>query len=355
MMKLFFCVLLSASFSTTQASDKFLKVYKADNSKIQYIGRIDFSNPQKPRFWNPGVYIVARFKGSHCEIMLNDEVLNGNSHNYIDVVIDNNKPQHIKTKDKTNVIKVAENLSPGVHTITICKATEAGIGYVEFTGIKCQSLISPSPLPSRKIEFIGNSITCGASMDASTPCDSGAWYDHNNAYLSYGANTARNLNSQYHLTSVSGIGLMRSCCNRAVTMPLIYDKTNISENTIKWDYNRFHPDVISVCLGQNDGVQDSALFCNTYVIFIHTLRTYHPKASIVLITSPMADDKLTAALKKYITAINIYLNKEGDNNVFHYFFKKAYYHGCGGHPNAEEHKEIATELTGYIKSIKNWQ
>jgi len=37
-------------------------------------------------------------------------------------------------------------------------------------------------------------------------------------------------------------------------------------DTITWDFKAYQPDVVTICLGQNDGPkQDSTLFCSTYV------------------------------------------------------------------------------------------
>src|ERR1700761_695407 len=143
-MKYYICLLLCIATFFAQAKSKphiQLQVFKANNPKIQYTGRIDFTDPLKPRFWSPAVYIQAKFKGTSCAIMLNDEVLYGNSYNYFEVVIDNQQPVRLQTTGKTNVIEVAKNLPNGVHTITICKDTESGIGYLEFIGIKCAQLL----------------------------------------------------------------------------------------------------------------------------------------------------------------------------------------------------------------------
>jgi len=62
--------------------------YKPSNSLIQYYGRIQNSESGLPRFWSPGVYIKSSFDGNKCSFILNDEVLYGNVHNYIELVID---------------------------------------------------------------------------------------------------------------------------------------------------------------------------------------------------------------------------------------------------------------------------
>jgi lysophospholipase L1-like esterase len=348
-------ILVVSSCIISFCQEKSLTVFKANNLNLQYIGRIDFSNPELPRFWTPGVYVRTVFTGKNCEIIINDEVLWGKSHNYISVIVDNRPAKRIKLTDKVNVLKVADNLSEGKHTLLVCKSTEANIGYIEFAGIKCSKLEKPSPLSKRKIEFYGNSITCGTGSDLSDiPCDKAEWYDQHNAYMSYGPVTARLLNAQWMLTSFSGIGLVHSCCDMKLVMPDVYDKVSLSENKIEWDFSRYQPDVVTVALGQNDGIQDSAFFCSKYVEFLHALRKKYPSSSIVCLTSPMANEELKAALKKYLTAIVAKVNSEGDKNVTCYFFSRSWNNGCGGHPDLAQHTEIAKELAAYIKKLKKW-
>ncbi len=320
------------------------------NSFIQYTGRIEKTTKSLPWFWSPGVYIKANFKGNICKIYLNDEVLYGTTHNYIDIIIDDNKPERLQTKVTTNTITI-KGLSDDFHTITICKDTEAGNGYLEFAGIYCQSLLQPPPKPKLKIEFIGNSITCGYGADESEiACGKGQWYDQHNAYMSYGPLTARALNAQWQLSAVSGIGLIHSCCNMTVTMPHVFDKINMREDSIAWDFKQYVPDMVTICLGQNDGIQDSTTFCKAYIDFVKTVRSKYEKANIILVTSPMGDEKLTSVLKNYLTSIVSFLNKNGDKNIQKYFFKKRYHNGCGSHPSLSEHQVISKELVGFIKS-----
>jgi Carbohydrate esterase 2 N-terminal/GDSL-like Lipase/Acylhydrolase family len=331
-----------------------IKLFAADHPYIQYTGRIDFTDPQRPRFWQPGVYITARFTGNSCQVILNDEVLWGSFHNYLEIVVDG-KPARIQTKTKRDTIIVAEGLSRGVHTLVICKNTEANIGWLELVGIRCEQLVKPETKPQRKIEFIGNSITCGTGSDISeTPCGKGKWQDQHNAYLSYGAVTARKFNAQYHLSAVSGIGVMHSCCNMNVIMPEVFDKISMRNDTITWDFNKYQPDVVTVCLGQNDGIQDSAIFCRNYISFIKRLRGYYPYARIVCLSSPMADASLGVFMKKTLTAVVHEMNKSGDNGIYKYFFSKQYHQGCDSHPDLAEHQLIAGELETYLKNIMKW-
>ncbi|MCG2614385.1 GDSL-type esterase/lipase family protein [Terrimonas sp. NA20] len=333
--------------------DSTLNFYQADDPLIRYTGRIDFSDKLKPKFWQPGVYIEWAFEGDSCILILEDEMLWGDSHNYFELVVDG-KEQRLQMKTKRDTILVATDAGPGIHRVFFCKNTEAGIGYMRFAGISCQKLVPLPPPMKRKIEFIGNSITSGMGSDESEiPCGKGVWYDQHNAYQSYGAIAARSMNAQYHLSSVSGIGLMHSCCEMKVIMPQVFDKVNMRDDSVDWNFTNYQPDVVSVCLGQNDGIQDSATFCSNYILFIKTLRKHYPSATIVCLTSPMANDQLMPVLKKYLAAITKEVNK-ADSNVHTYFFSKRYSRGCGEHPSLEEHQEIAGELTVFLRELMKW-
>lgn len=329
--------------------------YPADHAAFHYTGRIDFSNPKLPRYWAAGVYVEARFKGSFCEIEWNDELLWGNSKNYLTAVIDGNDPIRFQSTGKKNVYRI-EGLREGEHTIVISKDTEALIGYMEFTGLRCNQLLPAKKKSTRKIEFIGDSITSGmGNLTTPIPCDSGVWYDQHSAWYSYGALTARALNAQYHLTSESGIGLIHSCCNKTNKMPEVFDKLNVSRDTLVWNFARFQPDVVTICLGQNDGVQDSVAFTTAYVKFINRLHQYYPHAQIVCLTSPMADEKLRSVLAQYLKGIAAYFRTQHTVTVDYFVFTESYNHGCGSHPDVEDDKKIAAALTAFLKNKMNWK
>ena len=332
-----------------------VKLFEADNPYYQYVGRIDFTNKKAPRFWSPGVYIKAKFKGTFCQVILNDQELWGKNHNYIEIQIDDQEPSRMQTTAQSDTITIAEGLSTGEHTVVICKNTESNIGWLEFIGLKCEELLPLPAMPERKIEFIGNSITCGAGADQSViPCGKGVWQDQHNAYLSYGPIVARSLNTQWVLSAVSGIGLIHSCCGLPITMPKVFDKIDMRGDSLAWNFAIYQPDVVTICLGQNDGIQDSTIFCNAYISFIGQLRSHYPTAQFILLSSPMGDAKLTAALKNYLTGIKHVMRSNGDKKVDCYFYSKQFHNGCDSHPDLTEHQVIAAELSAFIKKKMQW-
>lgn len=347
--------IICSLFIGNAAAQPAMKSYPADHAFIQYMGRIDISNPALPRFWQPGVTIRFRFKGDDALILLNDEQLWGSNQNYLELVVDG-KAVRLQTKGKQDTLSVKPYLSGGKeHEVILCKNTEANIGYLELAGIRCRQLLKPGKLPVRKIECIGNSITCGASSDLSgIPCGKGKWQDQHNAWLSYGVVTARTLNAQVHLSSVSGIGLMHSCCNLDIIMPKVFDKISMRNDTIAWDFNRYQPDIVTICLGQNDGVQDSAAFCTNYLIFLKKVRGYYPNAKLLLLSSPMADNRLREFLRSSLRSVVNTLQAAGDQQVRMHVFEKSYTSGCDYHPSTAEHAVIAAELSEVVRTWMKW-
>ncbi len=254
-------------------------LHKPDSRHFLYTGRIDFTDPGKPRLSSAGAYIQARFKGSACSILLEDQNLN-NNHNYISVVIDGEYLGRVKISRNIVEYPLVSGLPDREHTLQVIKATESQIGYIDFLGLICERIFPVEGNLKRKIEFIGNSITCGMGLDMSgIPCDSGEWYDQHNAYLAYGPKAAGELHADWLLSSVSGIGITRNWNSPGPTMPQVYANTFLDTNPqLIWDRDSYVPDLVSVCLGTNDfsdgdgsydrAELDSAQFVNDYIRFI---------------------------------------------------------------------------------------
>ncbi len=327
--------------------------YGAENKMFNYVGRIDFSDKTAPRFWAPGVYIQANFTGSFCEIAINDEgfLKDATEHNYIEVIIDSLPVKRIHLTAKSNKLIVARNLKKGKHTITICKTTETKIGYLEFIGLRVEKLL-PFKKKKRRIEFIGDSMTCGNGMENdSIQCGERHWFDQHCAYVSYGPSLARRLNSDWMLTSVSGYGMSRSCCNNDKTIPEVYDYTDLSQCKIKWDKKNYRPDLISICLGQNDGKQKIETFTSMYLKFLKKVRRENPKATILILDSPMAKESFKPYLDSMLTKV---YSRFKDDNTWLYFYKKRYGNGCVGHPDKVEHELMTEELYAFLKPKLKW-
>jgi hypothetical protein len=134
---------------------------------------------------------------------------------------------------------ILSGLGKGQHTIWIYKATEAATGPVfieKIVATDCVPIKSPD-LPL--IEFIGNSITCGAAADPSEiPCGMGEYHDQHNAYYAYGPRLARILHVNFILSSVSGIGIYRNWNSAGPIIFRCTKKTDFQNDDTFWDLKR---------------------------------------------------------------------------------------------------------------------
>jgi lysophospholipase L1-like esterase len=339
-------------------------VHSPNNNSIFYTGRIDFSNPEKPRLVGAGSYFELKFKGTSCSVLFENT---GDQYNYIAIVLDGEYKGRVRTTQKQQKYEVATNLKDTEHTLLICKATEALIGPLDFKGIQCDEILPFNKTFVRKIEFIGNSITSGTGLDLSgVPCGKGVWHDQHNAYLAYGPVTARALNANWLLSSVSGMGMLRNWNNEGPALPQMYDHLYLDANSkMVWEPKFYVPDLISICLGTNDFSDgdgsydrkklDSTKFVNAYIAFVKHLRERYPKAPICLLTSPSIAPENNIKFSAYLSAVIHYMKEtEQDNNFYKFEFKHNYSGGCDGHPNAEEHQKMSDELVPFYKKVMNW-
>ena len=128
------------------------------DNNIQYIGRICFQNPQRPRFTYPGTQINARFTGTSLKLWAKPRS------GYFMAQIDQAEPFKVSMMgERDSVVTLATALPQGEHTVRLMYVIEGYELKPEFRGFildKGASLLPPPPLPGRTIEFIGNSITC---------------------------------------------------------------------------------------------------------------------------------------------------------------------------------------------------
>ena len=342
-----------------------LNFFKPDNKKLHYVGRIDFSDPLKPKLSGAGAYFVFKFQGSSCEILLEDEHLN--DHSYIAIEIDGIYDKRIKVSKNQEKYLIAHDLENSEHTVLICKATEAQNGYIGFLGIICDKLLPLNLEKKRKIEFIGNSITCGMGLDLSEiSCQDGEWYDQHNAYLAYGPVITRQLRAEWLLSSVSGIGMTRTWNSPGPSIPLVYPNLNLNTDTaLQWNDQQYIPDLITICLGTNDfsdgdGSYDradlnSTTFVNEYIRFVKFMRTRYPNAPICLLSSPAIAADKGVLLVKYLSTIRKYMTEvEKDKSIYQFTFSRNFNNGCSGHPDKHDHEMMAKELLPFLKKVMNW-
>lgn len=351
--------------------------HPASDPNIIYTGRVDFSDPARPRYAAPGVYVQARFEGSAFSVKVKGYNESGRP-NYLDVLVDGGMPMKIKTDLVNTDFPYTLPLEPGEHTVTLVKRTEASVGYLDFLGFSFDGpILPPPPRPERRIEIIGDSISAGSGLGAannSAECMQSYGEPVSNAYESYGAVAARALDAEYHITAVSGMGLIRNYSQQydARPMPEVYDTLYFEQKmSPRWDTAQFVPHAVVIMLGTNDFSPgdgksereelDPAAYAEEYIAFVETLRTYYPDAHYFAVSSPMLGDGYPDASKRYATdlktaldAVEAHYAELDDEKVHKVFVSKLGGRGCGTHPNAAQHATIAGEIEQAVRGALGW-
>lgn len=303
------------------------------------------------------------FEGTDCEVLAS--IPDWLDHNFIQYEMDGSYVKRLSvSKGGVQRIRLAAG-DNGKHTVWMYKATEATTGPVFIHQIRGAGVQPVTPPLEPAIEFIGNSITCGAAADPSEiPCGTGPYHDQHNAYYSYGPVVARKLKVDYVMSSVSGIGIYRTWNREEPSMPKLYEKADFSLSSNRaWDFTTHHPRIVSIALGTNDlsngdgktarAPFDSARFVNDYIDFVLMVRSKYPAARIALLNSPIVEGSKKALLENCLTAIKNKVDslQPSSTPLALYFFTPRKGQGCTGHPNLQDHAEMAEEITPFFQNL----
>lgn len=241
-----------------------------------------------------------------------------------------------------------------------------GIAEIETDATK----ILPTMEKPWKIEYIGDSITCGYGVEGTL--ENVYSTENENTSKAYAYLSAKELDADYSLVSFSGYGIVSGYTDNGVRdvaslVPPIYDKMGESygkyagELEVKetaWDFSRFVPDIVVINLGTND-----SSYCGTdsercnqfkelYIEFLQTVRTKNPKAIIVATLGIMGDvmyPSIEAAVKEY-------QQKTGDGRVYVRHFNDQDFerngYGVDYHPNEISQATAAKEMVSILKEMK---
>ncbi|CAM3630624.1 SGNH/GDSL hydrolase family protein [Pontibacter korlensis] len=330
---------------------------------LQAYGRYQLTDVQQLELISSAVHFGFSFEGKEARVFAS--VPDGYSHGYLQYELDGEYQERVKITGNSAGPLVITAPTEGKHTVWIYKATEAHTGPILIEKVAGENLQALQRPEAPMIEFIGNSITCGAAADPSeVACGAGEYHDQHNAYMAYAPRIARALDVNYVLSSVSGIGAYRNWNSNGPTMPEVYGKVDFQANTSKqWDFSTFTPQVVSIALGTNDFSNgdgkkerlpfDSASFVNSYIKFVHQVKSKYPQARIALLSSPMLNGSSRQKLENCLTAIktNVDAASPSDEPVALHFFQPIQARGCTGHPSVEDHAILAQELEPFFKEL----
>ncbi len=265
----------------------------------------------------------------------------------------------------TNSYTLFESDTEETVTIRFVKLSEASFSKMGIVSLSADGYIRPAEPKSRRMEFIGDSITCGFGIESSSAEDNFRTAEENSD-ITYAALAAKAFGADFNLISWSTIGLWSSDTkdgtrNGGWIMPMLYDHADIGiEGTlglehIPWDFGSFRPDVIVINLGTNDASYTKGIperqeeFSKAYADFLGTVREKNPNAYIICALGMMGNELFPAVEKavskandKKIFALELDGQLESDGT------------GSLGHPNAVSHKKAAEKLIGKISEVTGW-
>lgn len=331
------------------------QVLPPDDPRIHYGGRWDRRDPAGPRAAWPGSAVTVRFRGTR----LNAVVHEPNANRY-EVFVDGARTATLAPAKGTNLLRVADGLADGEHTVRLVKRTESFFGVVQVRGwqLDAGADLLDSPRPVRALEFVGDSITCGYGNEA--PDQTHKFNaETENAAAAYGFLAAQALGADYTAVAWSGKRLWPG--NSILDL---YGRILPQDESSAWDFAAARqPDAVLVNLGTNDfagGNPEEEGWIGAYVAFVKRLRAQYPSARIYCVVGPMMSDAWSAS-KTALTTIRGYLRRvvaeSGDDNIAFIEFpmqdgKLGF--GADWHPSRKTHQRMAEQLASTLRTDLGW-
>lgn len=338
------------------------------NNTFLYEGRVDKLQDNNVILIGTASSVSFNFTGTECSVSL-QSVDVYEHHNYVALVLDGKYIGKLRIeKGAVQSFPITITSNKKVHNLTIYKNTEAQSGNILFAGTTAKLAVITSK-KKKKIEFIGDSITCGAASDASdVPCDKGEYFDHHNGYYAYGPVLSRAIGAAYLMSSVSGIGMYRNWNDEnkeEAIMPDLYGNLYLTKDTSKPKYDfAFQPDIISIALGTNDfsggdGKKERLPFnaqkyISNYIDFIKMVYKHNPKAQIVITNSPMVGGEKGILFEDCLNKIkDAFKEDKTHKSIVIFKFKPMTPKGCSGHPDIADQKVMAEAYAPVLKKLLN--
>lgn len=321
---------------------------------VRFIGRTDASQAGQTRFAWSGSGVAFRFSGTDAAVEMDDPA------HFFTLLVDGKLQPVLATASGKNKYTVAQGLPSGEHEVWLFRRTEASYGPTRFYGVDlgAGTLLAPPAAAARKIEIIGDSITCGYGNEgADQYCNFSA--DTENHYLTYGAIAARDLGADLVTVAWSGKGVIYNYGDdKTDPLPSLYDRAIPTDSASAWDFS-WQPDVVVINLGTNDfstgGDPTDAEFTGAYQAFLAHLRGKYAQARIVaLIPTLLSGSDLTTA-KSYIEKAVAARKAAGDAKVSALtlsFTQDGW--GCDWHPSLKTHASMGAALSTELKALMGW-
>lgn len=297
---------------------------------------------------------------------VNDEAWKENFQPYMAVLVNGKLLKRFAVSEGTAEYELYRSEKAEKVRIRLVKLSENAFSKVGVLSFSADGkLTATKPCSERRIEFVGDSITCGFGIEGKSVCDNFKTSTEN-PLINYASLTANELGAEYQLTSWTAIGVYSNSVkdesvtepDNAWTMPVIYDYTDkavdgmLGNEPEMWEFSRFAPQLIVVNLGTNDkdftrGIPERTVaFENCYREFIAHIREKNPQAHIICALGamgqellPQVENAVKALADERITSLGFDVQREEDGI------------GSEWHPSAVTHRKMADKLIAEIKRL----
>jgi len=323
---------------------------------VRWVGRVDLTDPQRPRFSWSGSGFVARFSGTSLSVQITS------SGAFIFKAVVDGAPRAAFTiPSGQQTASVVSGLAAGTHTVELYRQTEGSQGDSQLLAVTVGggALMTPPAAPARLIEIIGDSISCGYGT-LGTLADSDCFPTESH-WDTYGAVAARALGAEVNTIAISGQGAYRNYGGDMTnTLPMVYTRALTNDATPLWDF-RTQAQAVIVNLGTNDISNNKGdpgtPFVTAYTGLLQTVRSKYPGALIVCIIGPLLSGTDLSTIQAHIKAAVDARVAAGDRNIEAFngiapqTSDKA---ACQYHPNTAENQIMADQLAAELRSKLGW-
>jgi len=247
-----------------------------------------------------------------------------------------------------------EGLDNTEHEITLIRISEGAdllkVAAVELNGENCD-ILSPAPVSERRMEFFGDSITCGYG-DMTPSGGSGYRTYEEDVTRSYAWMTAEEFRADRRIEAIAGQGIVKNCAGAEG-----YRISEFYAHTLRCgkephDFTAWVPQVVVINAGTNDngGKVSEEEFASGAKTFLENLRSVYPKAQIFWLYGMMGL-RYDAVLSGVIGALG------GSDAGFHYVSVAPAGKGetgSGSHPNEIGQRRGADALIAEVRRVMDW-
>lgn len=326
-------------------------------------------------------YIEFCFIGTRLDVTLVTDLYKDKEekedfyHAWLAVFINNKEipAERIELCNKEETFTVFESTSEQEVIVRLMKYSEVAFSKLGLKEISLEGKLLPPPTrKTRRIEFIGDSITCGYGVEGGFNSDLFTTKEEN-PMLAYACQTARLLDAEFQLVSWSGIGVITNYVDATVNepfpdrwlMPDLYEyadgelERSLQKSTYKiWDNKSYSPDLVVIYLGTNDasytrGIKErQEYFATKYQRFLDQVRIKNKDSYILCVLGSMNQE--LCEIEERLVSIR---QADGDNKIkFLTLPLQREEDGLGahGHPTPITHYKVAEQIALVVREWLDW-